>query len=211
MDDNGMAQFPIDTHLDSAGRRYVFLLTCDGCGEDDQPKLHTSGAPRGERNLVVGGRLDGERSAAFSLQYDRRTPEVPPSVTLRASRPGPGQWEVAVSGANPSVVVVAESWFPGWRATVDGKNVDVVEADGAFLGVPVGAGDHEVKLSYHRPASAAYGRWVTALTLAACRALIAAPGQPGRRRRSRGRRSGVPGPVATARQHARHGEAGQPG
>lgn len=211
IDDNGMALFPFDTQLDSAGVRYVFLLTCDGCSEEEQPKLLTSGGPRGPRNLVVGSRLDGERSAAFSLQYDRRMPEAPPSVTLQASRPGPGRWEIAVSGANPSVVVVAESWFPGWRATVDGENVEVVEADGAFLGVPVGPGDHEVKLSYHRPGAATQGRVVTALTLVVCLALLLAPGQPGRRRRRLSRSSGGPAPLATARDRPGDHQPGQAG
>jgi hypothetical protein len=211
IDDNGMSLFPFDTPFESAGRRYVYLLTCDGCNGEDEPQMLTSGGPRGPRNLVVGNRLDGERSAAFSLWYDRRPAAAPPSVALRASRPGPGRWEIEVSGANPSLVVVAESWFPGWKATVDGKDVEVVEADGAFLGIPVGAGDHEVKLKYHRPAAATPGRVVTGLTLAASLALIVAPGQPGRRRRRRTRRSGVPTRPAPAGEHPRERQAGQPG
>lgn len=186
IDDNGMALFPFDLQEDSAGKRYVFLLSCDGCG-DDEPELITTGAPRGPADLVLDGRLDEKRSAAFSLRYDRRMPAAPPSVTLQANRPGPGRWQVAVSGANPSMVVVAESWFPGWKATVDGKDVDVVQADGAFLGVPVPAGDHEVKLQYHRPAAATLGRWVTAITILASLVLLLAPGQPGKRRRRRAR------------------------
>lgn len=182
IDDNGMFQFPFEPRADSAGRRYLFLLTCQRCG-DDEPKLRTNDAPRGERNLVIGDRLDGEGSAAFSLLYDQLPAAEPPAVTLNATRPGPGRWKVEVSGPRPSVLVVAESYFPGWKAKVDGKQVPVVEADGAFLGVPVGSGSHEVELRYHRPAAAGLGQWITGLTILASLALMFAPGQPGGRRR----------------------------
>lgn len=189
IDEYGMAQFPFEPIADSAGRRYVFLLACRNCGENE-PKLRTTGAPRLGPNLVIGDRFDGEKSAAFSLQYDRRPPAQPPAVTLRATRPGPGRWKVDVDGARPSLVVVAESWFPGWKATVDGDEVTVLEADGAFLGVPVPAGPHRLELHYERPAMAAIGRGVTGLTLLAALAMVVAPGQPGGRRRRRRRSSG---------------------
>ncbi|HEX2047759.1 MAG TPA: YfhO family protein [Acidimicrobiales bacterium] len=185
IDANGMVQFPFEARPDSAGRRYLFLLSCPDCG-DDAPRMRTTQSPRGPQNLVVGDRLDAARSAAFSLQYDGMPAAEPPGTVTRAARTGPGRWEVDVSGPRPSLVVVAESWFPGWRATVDGDDVPVLQADGAFLGVPVPEGSHEVELRYHRPRAAALGRWVTALTLVAILALMLAPNQPGRRRRSRG-------------------------
>ena len=190
IDHYGMAQFPFEPVAASAGRRYVFLLACRDCGVDE-PKLRTTGVPRLAPNLVVGNRFDGERSAAFSLQYDRRPMAEPPAVTLRATRPGPGRWNVDVDGARPSMVVVAESWFPGWKATVDGDEVPVLEADGAFLGVPVPAGAHRIELRYERPATAAIGRWIMGLTLLAALAMVVAPGQPGRRRRGRRRSPGA--------------------
>ncbi len=202
IDGYGMVQFPFDPRPDSAGRRYVFRLSCDGCGEDE-PKLRTSGSPRGPRNLVVGDRLDGERAAAFALRYDRPPPAEPPGVTLEATRPGPGRWNLEVSGPRASVVVVAESYFPGWKATVDGKDVTVVEADGAFIGVPVTPGDHHVELRYHRPAAAGLGRWVTGLTILASLALMLAPGQP-----RAGRRQGTPWP---RRSEATPGRSARPG
>ncbi|HUR23978.1 MAG TPA: YfhO family protein [Acidimicrobiales bacterium] len=184
IDEYGMAQFPFEPVAASAGRRYVFLLACRNCGESS-PKLRTTGMPRLAPNLVVADRFDDKRAAAFSLQYDRRPVAEPPAVTLRATRPGPGRWNLEVDGARPSMVVVAESWFPGWKATVDGDEVTVLEADGAFLGVPVPAGPHRLALHYERPATAGIGRWVTGLTLLASLAMVVAPGQPGRRRRRR--------------------------
>ena len=185
LDENGMAQFAFDPRPDSAGRRYLFVLTCRSCGE---LTMQTNSSSRGEPNLVVDNRLEPEQSAAFSLVYDRRPAAEPPAVALQATRPGPGRWKVQVAGARPSLLVVAESYFPGWKAKVDGREVRVVEADGAFLGVPMAAGTHQVELRYHRPAVVGIGRVVTGLTLLAGLALMVMPGQPGGRRRA-GRRA----------------------
>jgi hypothetical protein len=119
LDENGMAQFAFDPRPDSAGRRYLFMLTCRSCRELTMQTTNSS--PRGEPNLVVDNRLEPGQSAAFSLVYDRRPAVEPPAVALQATRPGPGRWTVQVSGPRPSLLVVAESYFPGWKAEVDGR------------------------------------------------------------------------------------------
>ena len=73
-----------------------------------------------------------------------------------------------MQGSRPSLVVVAESYFPGWKAEVDGREVPVVEADGAFLGVPVGPGHHRVTLEYHSSPAVPLGYVVTGVTLLLC-------------------------------------------
>ncbi|MBK7978391.1 MAG: YfhO family protein [Deltaproteobacteria bacterium] len=50
-----------------------------------------------------------------------------------------------------SLLVVAESSYPGWRVSVDGEERRVVAVDGAFLGVQVPAGDSAIVFRY-RPA-----------------------------------------------------------
>jgi hypothetical protein len=60
------------------------------------------------------------------------------------------------------MVVLSETMFPGWRATVDGKPAAIHEAFGVFRAVVVEAGKHRVDLAY-RPVSV-YGG--LALTIA---------------------------------------------
>ena len=50
--------------------------------------------------------------------------------------------EIAADG----VVVWPRTFFPAWRATVDGRPVAPVPSDGHLLGVPVPAGRHEVRV-----------------------------------------------------------------
>lgn len=198
IDDNAMAQFSFEPIPDSVGKRYVFSLSCPACASGEGPKMFVTTEPRTEASLLVDGRLDNSRASAFSLLYDSLPETAPPAGSVEAAQPGPGRWDVTVSGPNASLVVVAESFFPGWRATVDGRPVTVLEADGAFLGVPVGPGRHVIQLSYHRPAAAGVGQAVTGLTLLVCLImLIGAPVLRSRRLRGSDRRS-LPAEPASA-------------
>ena len=53
-----------------------------------------------------------------------------------------------VNAASTGMVVLSEIWDPGWSATVDGKPVKIWEADGAFRGVVVSEGTHEIVVKY---------------------------------------------------------------
>ncbi len=48
----------------------------------------------------------------------------------------------------PGVVVLADMWYPGWHATVDGEQVDILRVNTTLKGVALGPGEHEVKLVY---------------------------------------------------------------
>ena len=51
-------------------------------------------------------------------------------------------------GDRPGVVVLADAWFPGWIATVDGVEVPVRRANTALRGVVVPAGEHRLEMRY---------------------------------------------------------------
>jgi hypothetical protein len=184
-DDNGMALFPVPAGALSPGGRYVFELSCPRCGPGPRPRMVTVGTQRAPGDLVLGRRLDPTRVAAFGLAYGGVEEAAPPGTTVAARRSGAGRWEVDSTGAREALVVVAEAWFPGWEARVDGRPAPVLEADGAFLGVPVGPGRHRVSLAYRGPATAPLGAAVSGVTVVGALALLAWP---------RRRRAGVPPP-----------------
>ncbi len=165
VDENGMAAFTFDPLAASAGKDYAFVLTCPACPADRVPRLVAGHSVDEPGNLLVGGELRRDRAAAFAPIYEAVAADPPAATVLTPDKPEAGRWRVKVEGPTPALVVVAEAWFPGWEAKVDGRKVPLVEADGAFLGVPVDAGTHVVTLEYHRPAAAALGRLVTFATL----------------------------------------------
>jgi hypothetical protein len=60
----------------------------------------------------------------------------------------------------PGVLVLADMWYPGWEATVDGNATTVLAVDGVFRGVEVGQGAREVVFKYY-PASFRIGTGVS--------------------------------------------------
>jgi len=66
------------------------------------------------------------------------------------------------STSSPAVLVISQTHYPGWQATVDGKPTDVFPADLALTGIALPAGAHEVRLSF-RPRSIMIGAALTIL------------------------------------------------
>ena len=73
----------------------------------------------------------------------------------------------------PGHLVLADTFDPGWRATVDGGRTDIVRANGAFRAVRLGPGRHIVDMVY-RPASVVAGGVISAASLLVGGALGAA-------------------------------------
>jgi hypothetical protein len=110
--------------------------------------------------------------------------QLPGATPVRASVAEwePGRMRIAIAGqdSRPTYLVVSESWYPDWHASVDGKSVPVVRADHALLGVVVPPGAREVRL-WFESASYARGRLVTTLALLLTGALFLSPFLRGRR------------------------------
>ncbi len=52
------------------------------------------------------------------------------------------------TGSDPGVLVLADAWFPGWTASIDGLPAEVMRADAALRAVVVPGGDHEIHFVY---------------------------------------------------------------
>ncbi len=77
----------------------------------------------------------------------------------------PNRIEVKTDSVAPAILVLSENHYPGWRAYVDGKSVEVMRVDYNLRGVAVPAGQHLVKFVY-RPKSVIVGLVVSLLAMA---------------------------------------------
>ncbi len=79
------------------------------------------------------------------VQIAARTPQ---SLTL--------QVDLACDG----MVVMSETYFPGWKATIDGNATEIREVYGALRGILAPQGRHEIRMWY-RPQSFIFGAMLT--------------------------------------------------
>ena len=49
------------------------------------------------------------------------------------------------------MVCVAIPYSSGWKASVDGRETEIYQANGMYMGIPVSAGDHKIELTYTTP------------------------------------------------------------
>jgi hypothetical protein len=66
----------------------------------------------------------------------------------------------------PGWLVIADAWYPGWLATVDGAPAEITRANLLYRAIALEPGAHRIELTY-RPTPWQSGRIVSLLTLAA--------------------------------------------
>lgn len=141
-----------------------------------------------------------ERGALFQLTEDDFDPKetalvetVPPGWTNHALGSAGvdsvvernRSVELQVHTQTPALLVAADTYAPGWTATVDGQRAPILRTNYAFRGVTIPAGTHVVRFLY-RPASF---RWGAAISLGTTAFAVLAAGYAGVRGwRSRQRR-----------------------
>lgn len=86
-------------------------------------------------------------------------PEARGHVQVLSYRPE--SLALSVETDRPALLVSSEAFYPGWHATVDGREAPVLMVNAAFRGVAVGQGTHSVEMTY-KPASFRLGLAVTA-------------------------------------------------
>jgi hypothetical protein len=77
----------------------------------------------------------------------------PDEVMLREH--SPNRVAIAASMACTGMVILSDTFFPGWRAQVDGMSTPVYEVNEAMRGVVVPRGAHTVTLRYRPPSAIA--------------------------------------------------------
>ena len=99
------------------------------------------------------------RSVVLDAAPRARPPARLDGANVRIVRRESNRIEVESRSPAPAVLVMAEMFYPGWSAEVDGEERRVLRADGILRAVEVPAGVHRVSMSY-RPT-----HWTAALLL----------------------------------------------
>ncbi len=96
-------------------------------------------------------------------------PQTPPIPISLREEGNSRTIDLALKG--PAYLVLAYTYYPGWRATIDGQPADVLRANYAFMALPLETGKHRVVLDY-RPTSLALGALITVLSVLAITSVV---------------------------------------
>jgi hypothetical protein len=137
--------------------------------------------------LLANGQVDPLRTALLETTPPELAPAVDSSadqVTMAAE--SPDRLKLTTTSDAPGLLMLSESYDPGWKAYVDGEQVDVLVADHLLRAVPLPAGEHIVELRYE-PRSLQIGVAIsTATALVVIGALVVAGWRTWRGREARG-------------------------
>lgn len=73
--------------------------------------------------------------------------------------------KIKATTQNPGFLFISDTWYPGWKAFVDGKVTPIFIADYTFRAIPISKGTHIIDMKYE-PESFRRGVWVSLITLA---------------------------------------------
>jgi hypothetical protein len=109
-------------------------------------------------------------AAALATASSSRTPEAAPGSASVSDRT-PADVRIRARLRQPGLVVLNDSWAPGWSVRVDDRDAEPVRVNDVMRGVAVGAGVHEVEWRYRVPGLRA-GTALSLLALIGAAALV---------------------------------------
>jgi uncharacterized membrane protein YfhO len=75
----------------------------------------------------------------------------------------PNQLVIRTEAGSSGWLVLADTWYPGWKAWVDGESTPIMRANGVFRAVRLPAGIHLVRIRY-RPVAFLIGLLVSGVS-----------------------------------------------
>jgi hypothetical protein len=91
-----------------------------------------------ELNPAIEAVVEGGRELATEAEPDR----------VQIVSYSPNRITVEAELQTPGLLILSETWYPGWRARDNGREVFIYRTDYVLRGIYLDAGGHEVELSY---------------------------------------------------------------
>ena len=144
---------------------------------DPQPRAYVVGeawqAANVDEALAAMSRSDFDPARVVILEGSpgRLSRITSPDHTLSIIEDGPQVVTLDVQTDNEGWLILTDSWYPGWQATLDGKPVPILRANAAFRAITLTAGQHSVSFTY-RPFSFRAGAAISLASLGGLAAIL---------------------------------------
>ena len=135
---------------------------------EEEPKWITKGGSGGLKESLSGTQNQGgHRGPPPRRTNDAGKPlsRFPQKVQILSE--SNNRLDLQVNAEENSLLVLSDTYYPGWKAFVDGKETKIYRADYAFRALPLNAGTQRVEFVYD-PMSFKLGAGVTILGILGC-------------------------------------------
>lgn len=111
-------------------------------------------------------KLASEQFNPAAIAYAESSVELPADCNgkVQITSDTPTRIVASVQMETPGLVVLADRWDPGWRASWNGHPVNILQVDCALRGVILPSGSGTLEFTY-RPSSLIIGLWVAAFAV----------------------------------------------
>lgn len=116
--------------------------------------------------------VEADDPKSVGVRGDEGPPSAPEGVTIEGDRPG--RVEMTATLERDGLVVVADTFAPGWKATIDGRAAPIFRTNRAMRGVAAARGVHRVVFTYE-PGSFRAGLILSGAGLLGLAGLLIAP------------------------------------
>ncbi len=129
------------------------------------PAVQVATPPDGALAAMRRSGFDPRREAVLYAPPPRPLPGGPLTGSATVSQYTPDRVVVETSSDRGALLVLADNYYDGWHAEVDGTSAPILQTDHAFRGVEVAAGRHTVVFRFE-PADLALGFRIYVVCLA---------------------------------------------
>ncbi|MGD2069401.1 MAG: hypothetical protein PVI57_12060 [Gemmatimonadota bacterium] len=98
--------------------------------------------------VILSEDFDPATTAVLAREPGIELPGGPVEGTVDWVERGINRQRLRVTSESPALLVIADNWFPAWKATVSGREVELLRAYHTLRAVPVPAGELEVEIFY---------------------------------------------------------------
>jgi len=153
--------------LDLMGVRFLFSSKDGGIKENENslPLFYLVGETINVRDMREAiGRLHLASKEKAVLEGGEKLEGRKLEYSLKILEQRSGKLRLYVKSNEKAYLIISETFYPGWRGYVDGKEEEIVPANLLFKALLLPEGEHEVLLSY-RPFSYKFGLYLSLLAL----------------------------------------------
>ena len=132
---------------------------------EEEPKWINPPSPPRRRQSGYGASATFTKGGLGGLNVGEPLGRLPQRVQMMSETNN--RLDLQVNAGENSLLVLSDTYYPGWKAFVDGKETKIYRANYTFRAIPLNAGTHQVEFVYD-PTSFKLGAGVTILGILGC-------------------------------------------